>query len=582
MKQWFPTAATNNKRAGAGSAEGLAGRAYPVLVAQRLNKDCDFRSLVCRLIGRNDREFDCACAGEQVNQKVVSVIDGEITNAKPTLRIRWKNGGCTNFIVKKSGPAQVCLKRVETFIPEFEAQFGTKIPHVVQEALMLFVGRHPRQKDILDSIPVNYVGDTIRDLERAYRNRLTLASMYGYNEKMADQLLHWFRCNTANLIAYCFSVGAAKRKEDAAEYLWYHAQNDAQSDIELIDLNHLISHVQKLTLEQLAPMVFPRDPARIGSTINLPFGNLQYHEDALQFRHDRTMIKGLLSLKVVRSARKHFGSAPKENGHENELMIAKALNSDKVFREHFCDRVCRNPIEFVSAEAGGKHSKQEESVLGGKTPGKTDVSVLWKDGTRTNISVKMRAAGQVYLVTAKNFVDVYEAQYHCTVPSKVRRALAFFTGADPESRSILDATDISVDGVKAREIAYEQHFRLMFNVISNYDPVMADKLIEFLRSKIDNVFELCFAAGAVKDKCLWSDVLWYKNLVDVQGMGLDYLIPIPVVKAALVRNQKNNIVEPGPKNAGSTIQLPFGHVQYFHRQLEFYQKLKKIQSLLVS
>lgn len=100
--------------------------------------------------------------------------------------------------------------------------------------------------------------------------------------------------------------------------------------------------------------------------------------------------------------------------------------------------------------------------------------------------------------------------------------------------------------------------------------------------KIDNVFELSFSAGAVKDRNLWSDVLWYKNLVDPDGMGLDYMIPMAVVKAALRRRGNLNVVEPGSQNAGSTIRLPFGHLQYHLKQLEFYQKLKKIQQLVTA
>jgi len=119
----------------------------------------------------------------------------------------------------------------------------------------------------------------------------------------------------------------------------------------------------------------------------------------------------------------------------------------------------------------------------------------------------------------------------------------------------------------------------MFEVIRNYDRRMAEALLDFLKSNLENVFELAFAAGAVKDKSLWSNVLWYKNLVE--NKCLDYLIPIPVIKSAIKRKRDGLIVEPGCK-PGSTIQLPFGHLQYFHKQLEFYQKLKKIQSLLAT
>lgn len=121
----------------------------------------------------------------------------------------------------------------------------------------------------------------------------------------------------------------------------------------------------------------------------------------------------------------------------------------------------------------------------------------------------------------------------------------------------------------------------MFNVIKNYDNRLAEGLLAFLKDKIENVFELSFVAGAVKDKSLWSHVLWYKNLVDSNGRGLDYMVPMKEVMAALMRKHDTNIVKPGPQNAGSTIHLPFGHLQYHKKQLEFYQRLKKIQQLVV-
>ena len=578
MKQWFPVDRTNVKRANAGSTEGLAGRAYPVLAADRLRRDVKFREDVCSLVGHRTKDFKDAVAGSLLNAKVESVTGGRKTDSKTSLRILWKDGTCTNFIVKKSGPAHICLKKIENFVPEFEAQFKKKIPRCVHDALLLFVGAHPHQKQILDSISVNFVGDEIRDLERSYHNRLTLASMHGYDGKLADRMMDWLRGNAPELADFCFSRGAAKRAEDFAEYLWYHSSNDVKSDIDIINIKLLTKKLKSLPPKVLGPMVCPRDHAQIGSTIDLPFGNLQYHEDGVEFRHDRDKIHALLKLKVETKTR-NFGSKAKVSGHKNEILIAASLNTDKEFRTHFCSRIGRDVNEFVKAEAGGKNAKKEVSVLGGKTSGKTDVSVLWKDGSRTNISVKKRAAGQVYLVSARNFVAAYEAQYSVIVPSKVRRALAFFIGEEPESRSILEATNIAVDGSTCRKLACAQNYRLMFDVIKNYDPKMAAELLTFLHDKLDNIFELSFAAGAVKDRSLWSDVLWYKNLVDVKGMGLDYLVSIPVVKAAIQRQLPFLTVGP-TRHPGSTIQLPFGHLQYFHKQLEFFQLLKKIQSLL--
>ena len=147
---------------------------------------------------------------------------------------------------------------------------------------------------------------------------------------------------------------------------------------------------------------------------------------------------------------------------------------------------------------------------------------------------------------------------------------------------ILDATDISVDGEKVRGIAYDQNCRLVFEVIRNYDAKMASMLLDWLKMQIASVCELCFSAGAVKDRDKWANVLWYKNLVDADGQGLDFLVPINRIVSALARNGDKNMVERGPKNCGSTILLPFGHLQYHQKQLEFYQQLKKIQTLLAT
>ena len=309
---------------------------------------------------------------------------------------------------------------------------------------------------------------------------------------------------------------------------------------------------------------------------------MQYHLHALQFRYDPAKLAKIAAYvpKAAGGKKSHFGSRPKRSGHLNEEMIAKELNDNKAFRAHFCERVGVGVSEFVAATAGGKNAALEASVIGGKTAGKTDVVVLWKGGYFTNISIKKRAGGQVYLVTAKNFVAAYSAQYHTTVPENVAHALALFIGEAVDSKAILEATDLSVDGADARALARHQNFRLMFEVIRAYDPVMAAALLNWLKEKIVSVTELCFAAGAVKDRDHWAHVLWYKNLVDVDGQGLDYMVPIKDLLAALEKDAEKNVVERGPLNAGSTIQLPFGHLQYHQKQLEFYQQLAKIQEPL--
>lgn len=582
-KKLFPHA-TNSNRAKAGSEKGKAGRLYPITVAKRLNNDVAFRQKVCKAILKKTRDFDRAIAGADIPTRIYNVSEGgKAVTPKTNLRILWKDGSTTNFRTTISDSSQIDLHITDNFINEFSAQFNVAIPTKVQEALRLFSGSHLKQKEILSSIFIDYVGAKVRrEVEENYFNRLTLASMYGYDDEMPVQLLEWFRQNCDKVFLFCFAIGAAKNRSEMVDFMWYKSDGVGNDGFEIFDLRRFakVIYFAMRVKGRRVSMVRPNDALQIGSTIAFPFGNLQQHENKLQFRHSLKKMRELALLKC--EVKNNFGSAPKVSGHKNEEMIAEALNKNIAFRTHFCERIGMNVSDFVAATAGGRHAPQVESIIGGKTAEKTDVRIMWQGGALTNISLKKDAAGQVYLVTVRNFVAVYEAQYNVTVPDKVRRALALFIGEAEDSKAILDATDLSVDGEKVRSIAYEQNHRLVFEVIRNYDANMATMLLDWLKKQIASVCELCFSAGAVKDRDKWANVLWYKNLVDADGQGLDFLVPINRIVSALIEKGDENVVERGPKNAGSTIQLPFGHLQYHLRQLEFYQQLKKIQSLLAS
>lgn len=578
-RRLFPNA-TNCNRRKAGSKKGIEGRLYPIDIANRLNSDADFRRKVCKAISKPVSKFLCAKAGKELNvSKVENVVPGgRKVSPKTNFRIYWKDGSKSSFRTKISGSGQIHLQNADSFISEFSKQFGLTIPTKVQDALRLFSGGHPNQQEILSSIPVDYVGENVRrKVEINYFNRLTLASMYGYDEDMPKCLLTWIRENSEKLFLYCFGIGAAKDPSEMVDFMWYRISDSGIDKFEIYDLKR-IAKVISLVMRSKArstKLVCPNDGALLGSTISLPFGNLQQHENKLQFRHSREKLRGI---SVER--KNNFGAAPKISGHRNEEMIAEELNKKKEFCAHFCQRVGRDKDDFSEAVADGKNALKVTSVIGGKTTEKTDVRVKWKSGGITNISLKKDAAGQVYLVSARNFVAAYKAQYNASVPKEVCRALELFIGKAADSRRILEATDLIVDGAESRAIACSQNFRLMFDVIHAYDSNMASALLDWMKTCIPNICELCFSAGAVKDREKWADVLWYKNLVDADGQGLDFLVSIKQVILALKENGDKNIVERGPKNAGSTIQLPFGHLQYHQEKLEFYQQLKKIRILL--
>lgn len=577
----FPNA-TNSNRKDAGSKKGFEGRRYPEYVANRLNSDAAFRRKVCDAISKPDSMFLCAKAGKDLNiSKVENVVPGgRKVSPKTSFRIFWKDGSKSNFrtTTSNSYSSQIHLQNADSFISEFSKKFCLSIPTQVQEALRLFSGKHPNQQEILSSIPVDYVGEKVRrKVEVNYFNRLTLASMYGYDEDMPKCFLAWIRENCDKLFLYCFGIGAAKDPGEMVDFMWYRVGDSGTDKFEIYDLKCISKTLSSMinSKDKGTKLVYPNDGAQLGSTIALPFGNLQQHENKLQFRHSRE------KLKAISSSRKNkFGAIPKISGHRNEVLVAEELNKKKDFCAHFCQRVGRDKSDFMKAVADGKNAKKVSSVIGRKTVEKTDIRVEWKSGGFTNISLKKDAAGQVYLVSARNFVAAYEAQYNASVPKRVYRALELFIGEAVDSRTILEATDLVVDGEKSRAIARRQNFRLVLDVIRAYDSNMASELLCWMKKCIPDICELCFSAGAVKDRKKWANVLWYKNLVDSDRQGLDFLVPIKQIVSILKNNEDKNVVEQGPKNAGSTIQLPFGHLQYHQKQLEFYQQLKKIRDLL--
>ena len=160
-RKLFPNE-TNRNRANAGSEKGIEGRAYPNVIAQLLNADKTFRRKVCKAISKNIEDFEVAVAGSNLPSRVENIVEGgKPVTPKTNLRIIWKNGTRTNFRTTISDSSQIHLQTTNSFIEEFSVKCRCVIPEKVQDALRLFSGSHQRQKNILESIPVGYVGEKV-------------------------------------------------------------------------------------------------------------------------------------------------------------------------------------------------------------------------------------------------------------------------------------------------------------------------------------------------------------------------------------------------------------------------------------
>ena len=308
-------------------------------------------------------------------------------------------------------------------------------------------------------------------------------------------------------------------------------------------------------------------------------------EPTMRPRHEECLVASNgTDAAPARTGAKTFGARQKRDGHENERLLREALTEDAAFRAAFCARIGRNPADFLGADGGGLNETRVATVLGAKSPGKTDLTLRWRtpEAPRTNVSVKMDENAQVHLTTPERFAAAWAATFGTNVPPRVAKALGLFFGTDPDAIRILDETPIEVDGESVRALERSHNGALCFNVLAHHDATMAEELLDWLRDNRRALADLCFSRGYAADPDEWAQWLWYRDLVRPERR-LDRLIRIADIAdavEALTDEELRELVRPGPKNGGTTILLPFGHLQYLHGCMEFYQSRAKIERLL--
>ncbi len=77
-----------------------------------------------------------------------------------------------------------------------------------------------------------------------------------------------------------------------------------------------------------------------------------------------------------------------------------------------------------------------------------------------------------------------------------------------------------------------------------------------------------------KNESDWAEFIWYKNLLGEDSMDLLYSID---KLAKLVKVGSVDIIKPGTTGGGTTIQLPFGFVQWHQGKMQFHHKYDKIE-----
>lgn len=260
----------------------------------------------------------------------------------------------------------------------------------------------------------------------------------------------------------------------------------------------------------------------------------------------------------------------KLSGHSNEEIITDKINSDTKFKESLARRLNINST-LKLATVGGLNETNVLDVFGGKTKSKTDLVLDWQS-SKTNISIKKSASGQVYLIGVQRFIDGFERQFDKTIPADVERAIRLFIAGAHDVQEILTQKKLST-GIKPQIRVYEQvKNRLTWQTLEKYNSELTECLLEWFKSNIKEIALFCFQRGLSANKNDWANFVWYHN--EVEEEVKDSLFNINEMVEELSSAKSIAQITPGSVGGGTTIKLPFGFLQWHQAQIQFHHQQK--------
>ena len=269
----------------------------------------------------------------------------------------------------------------------------------------------------------------------------------------------------------------------------------------------------------------------------------------------------------------------KLSGHENEDLVTELVMKSPSIQEELLR--CANKLgNIVGIAEGGLCEKEVPSVLGDGTKSKPDLKMQLSTGEHLNISIKKSTAGQVFLIQPERFVDGFEKQYGKSIPQEVKRAIMLYFGKADDTIQIVNQFS-TIPALKKYEL---RKWRVTKDTMDRYNPTLSKCLIKWFRENIVEVFDFCFVRGLAKNERDWADVIWYKNLLGGEE-DPDTLFDMQNLKDKIYAHR--SMVTYGSRYGGSTIQMPFGFLQYHNPPkkypsqncMQFHHKLVELKSL---
>lgn len=265
----------------------------------------------------------------------------------------------------------------------------------------------------------------------------------------------------------------------------------------------------------------------------------------------------------------------KLSGHKNEELVKILLDENPEFSQRFLQNIDFQNTTILNTSIGGLHETNIPGVNGKKTKSKTDLKVFLSNGKLVNISIKKSLSGQVYLVHADSFINTYEKQFNKGIPNEVKAAINLFWANSPNADNI-----INIFADKTQQKAYNlqiRHHSLNATTLKEYNINLYCSLLNWFIDNIYEITKLCFSMGAAKNSDDWSDYIWYINLL--KENNINDLIEIEEICNKSIQVAEKEIYY-GNTNGGTTIQLPFGFVQWHKGMIQFHHNYNKIISIL--
>lgn len=267
----------------------------------------------------------------------------------------------------------------------------------------------------------------------------------------------------------------------------------------------------------------------------------------------------------------------KRSGHENEAILEELMLHDPATQHHFLERVGKPNEVITHIDIGGLHEKNVPCIFPGETTkSKSDMYITLSDASHYNVSIKKSLGGQVYLISATRFINGFEIQYHKTIPEHIKRAIYLFWGYSN------DVCDI-VNAIGTQKPYETRKHRLVASTLQAYDASLYEDLLGWFKSNMYDIANFCFSKGLAKNERDWATVVWYKN-----ELGENQVDDIFVIDnlCMLLQNAAKTDTFYGKTGGGTTIQLPFGFVQWHSPtkkipgDMQFHHGYEKIRGLV--